>query len=576
MGLSKKLVCRLIFAAISVLLMFSCASGSGELFRSEVASGNDKQNEKQDEESDARADNGGKQDDEKSDDRRAEKPDTGLHIDSTPSSARISLNGSPVGRTPLTIRPPDGRYRITAEKDGYYRTEITLRYSEGEFHEINLHLDQIVGQLIVRTEAPNARVNVSSRTGSHSTSASANRRVELPVGTYTVEVRAFGFETERTVVSIRENQTTEVPVEMTPVPFRVDSIETWRGRFSSHDAGRFGQASVRVEVTAPGSAQYSIADDAGRTVYGPESLQFSQRTTVIEWDGLDERMQPLPDGDYVLLLESETGSRFTRHLRIDSTISMQFRPLYGSGPGTLFAPLPTHLPRSAMQIGFLALGHADTAGYLVPINGSLRFAAGDRDEIAASFGMFSRQIAGAEAELLPYISLFYSRVMLGNADSSLSTSIQLRGTYRSQNPPDYLASDSGAALTVPIAAVFGPLTLSISPEAAIGLPSQPILRGYLRGAAVLEVDSLTTALSAAVRSTSVGSMADSSVPSDSIAASGDSGLAVEWPATVGVEAHWLIPSTGLVASLGGNLRWHPEDGWYLSGGGGVHVLFGGE
>ncbi|GAB6090793.1 PEGA domain-containing protein [Spirochaeta dissipatitropha] len=548
-----------ILGVLILILFGSCATGSGSLFEAELnsssrsASRSSASAESSDDQNQASSTDNENEDKENGE---AETLSPGIHIHTSPSGSQIFLNGFPLGLSPLHIEPRRGTYQIRAEKSGYYSSTISLRYSPGDVHEIKLHLEQITGTLIVTGNVHNARL----RTTGHV--FSLNQEVELPIGRYTIEARAFGYETESFAVEILEKQTTRLELEMTPVPFRVISIEVPRRSFSPMDSGIYSRMTARVEVSAPGSAVYEILDSSGRRVHGPQSINFNQRQSSFSWTGLDRSGRRLPDGSYFMSFEAEDGSRFEQPIHIDSSVSMRYRSMFSTAAGTLLSPLPGHLPAFSVQAGFLVLSHRESAGSITPSSGSFRFSPSSGQEISAALSGVSFRPTGEDAQFQPSASIVLSQLLTGAANQPLSTALQLRASYRHEHGADFFVADSGAGLALPVSFSFGAFTLGLTPEIAMNGFNANSFWAYGRAALLADAGSITAAISTAVRTTPFG-------------AGWAEGDIISWPLSSAAEIHWQIPETSLVLSAAGLLRQHPDDGWYMSAGGGLQVMFDG-
>lgn len=545
---------------VLILVFFgSCATGSGSLFEAELNSSSRSASN-----SSASAESSSDQNqpsatDERNEDNTSQDSETlepGIHISTTPGGAQIYLNGFPLGQSPIHIEPRRGTYTIRAEKTGYYSSTISTRYSSGDVQEIRLHLEQITGTLRVSTNVQNARLSTSGRV------FSPNQELELPIGRYTIEARAFGYETESFTVEILEKQTTRLELEMTAVPFRVISIEVPRNSFSPRDSGIYSRMTARVEVSAPGSAVYEIRNNSGQRIHGPQNISFNQRRSNFTWDGRDRSGRILPDGSYLMSFEAEDGSRFEQLINIDSSVSMRYRSMFSSAAGTLLAPLPGHLPAFSAQAGFLMLSHRESAGSITPISGSFSFAPSQGQEIHAAVSGVSFRSTGEDAQFLPSVSIALSQLLTGAANQPISTALQLRASYRHEHGADFFAADSGAGLAFPVSFSYGAFTLGLSPEIAMNGFNADSFWAYGRAALLADAGSVTAAISAAVRTTAFG-------------ASWAEGEIIDWPLSSASEFHWQIPETGLVLSVAGLLRQDPADGWYISAGGGLQIMFDG-
>jgi len=508
------------------------------------------------EEADPENDDDPDEEDEETDDEEDEPDEEGVRVRTSPSRARIYVNGRYAGTSPLLLDLSPGRHRITAERSGYYGETVSVRHEDGEYQEVRVTLEEITGTLLVDADPPDAEIRVNGER------LSAGVPHELPIGSQTVEVRSFGYETERVTTRIRENRRTTLRVALDEAPFRFEDLTVSPRVFSPEDPGSHGRIRAESTVSAPGEGRYRILDAGGDQVAGPFPVRFTERRHRLTWDGRDDDGTPLPDGSYRLVVEGEEGHVERRDFSIDRSITRRVRPVYGGSAGTLFAPLPGAMPRGGIQVGGIGLGYYDGDRLLLPLAASLRYSPTDRTETTFSGGAIVRSVREADDDppSIPFGSISWSRRLFragDRADYGVETagSLLLRGSYYHRSVLDPLLADTGVAAALPLSLEIGPVTLAVTPELA-ARPVPAAVWGYARAAGVLDVGSVSLAASAALRTTPL-----------------DQGIAPEWPAAGGLELHWLIPDTPVTVTGAGTLHWHPQDGWYAQSGAGLWVAF---
>lgn len=535
----------LVPAAALILLFGGCASSSGALFESAATASPSPAEETEEEELPLEA-------------------ETGLEIRTSPSRARIEIDGRYYGTSPLLLDLPSGNYTIFAEKSGYYPGSASVSYTEGEYLEVYIDLDEITGFLLADVEPAGAEVRSGFRT------IRPGEPAELRIGTYQVEVSAFGYETVRRTVTVEEDETTLLQLVLEEAPFRIDYFSVARERFDPADPGRYGETAASVSVSGPGSGTFTVTGPGGGAVAGPREILFTERWSRIAWDGRDERGDILPEGNYLLRLSAagEDGAMEERGaVAIDRTIDLRARPVYGGVSGALFCPLPGSLPAGSVQGGLIALAHAEGALYMLPAAASIRFAPADREEIVVSGGIIARGPGGEEGagDSIPFGSLSWSLPVF--SAPHLSGSLVLKGAWFHRSVIDPMASFTGISAAFPAALRAGPLSLAVSPELAAG-PDRvtygeaeresdiPLSAwGYLKTALVADAGPVSLAVSASLRS-----------------APFDTGLSADWPLASGCDLSWLLPGKIITLTAGAALEWDPDLGWYLSGGGGIWFL----
>jgi hypothetical protein len=525
----------LLFLSLLVLLFGGCASSSGALFESAAASSMDEEKEDESE--------------------QYEAAEEGLRISTSPSRARIRIDGVDYGRSPLLLELSTGNYRITASKSGYYDESASVSFVEGEYREVRLDLEAITGLLLVETEPSGAEVRSGFK------KLASGRPEKLRIGTYQIEVSAFGFEPFRTMVTIEEDETTFLKAVLEKAPFRIDYFSAVRERFDPADPGRYGSAEASVSVSGPGRGFFTVYGPDGLIVHGPEELSFTERWSRLSWNGRGSGGTVLPEGSYLLYISVEDGERRMEEkapVVIDHSIDLRVRPVYGGAAGTLFCPLPGALPAGTFQGGILALAHAEGADYLIPVVASIRFAPALREEIVLSGGLIAR----SPGDSIPFGSLSWSLPawhvpLFSPGGGSFSGSLLAKGSWFYRSLIDPLGSFTGISAAMPVAVKTGPVTFALAPELTASTGSDAVISvwGYAKAAMILDAGPLSLALSSSLRSTPF-----------------DSGFQADWPLSSGCELNWILPGKLISISAAATLDWDPETGWYLSGGGGIWLL----
>ena len=129
-----------------------------------------------------------------------------LNITSQPSGATVKINGRNIGKTPFAGGIEPGSYAVTIELEGFEPVEQKLAATADNTSTFAATLRPSVGTLSLVIQPANATVSVNSRT---LTPTERTGGVKLAPGTYTLEVSAEGFETERATVTIVAGSSTQ-------------------------------------------------------------------------------------------------------------------------------------------------------------------------------------------------------------------------------------------------------------------------------------------------------------------------------------------------------------------------------
>ncbi len=142
-------------------------------------------------------------------------PTTGtLDVSSSPSGAKVYIDGAYRGRTPLTIGLNPGAHDVELRLPGYQPYRVRVQVRAGQTSRVSPRLVRVVstGTLSVDSSPQGAEVYVA---GAFRGRTPLN--VSLDEGTYDVELRLPGYETYRARVQVRSGQTSRLAPRLQPV-----------------------------------------------------------------------------------------------------------------------------------------------------------------------------------------------------------------------------------------------------------------------------------------------------------------------------------------------------------------------
>lgn len=553
---TKRLVLIALLAALAFLLTLSgCAVVSGSTFDSVMAA----------EDADAGEETG---------DSDEESGDAPLRIVTDPDDAEVFIDGRSRGSTPLDVESIDpGSYLLVIEKDGYYEVRRWVAVPGSGSLVVDVELEQITGFIDVAPRPPDATVRVDAE-------ELDDGFAELPIGTYTLEVRRFGYRAYETRVRIREDEVTRLSVDLEPAPFEVDGLSTWRNAFNPENPGRVGTTLVSYEVSAPGRGELVIRDEAGAVVARVAQGPYETWEQEYRWDGTDEGGRPVADGVYEVSL-SATGDdgryeEATTTVRVDRSLVVRFRSIWSATPGLLYAPARSALPASQLQVS------AQVAGVVAPGPDGLvaRFPGrvGARLGLGAGFELFG--FGGFVAHSEPTEdrgaaggAVSWDGISAQAGPATVGAGLAAGGSWRSPGPdgryagPDSQASFPGFFVSLPLSARVGLVSLLVAPEYRL-TPAEVVYGsdllaseewggiGYLRTGLLVDTGRLSIGASAAMRSERF-----------------EEGLSLDPPVLGGIEIHWIVPGSSIAVSglLAG--EFDSTRDFYAMGGLGIGVLF---
>ncbi len=497
-----------------------------------------------------------------------------LDIRTTPQGAQVYVNREYVGRGPVRLdNLESGTYRIRVTQSGYYTARYTIRLDEPRTAVIEVELRRVTGYLSLSSNPPDTRFLVDGE-------PTDSRLVELPVGTYLLQARRFGYIDVERRIQITENATTSVHVELSEAPFEVRRLRLSRTRFNPTNPGVLGTVQASFEATNVGTALLEILDEQDNVVWTHRFRQFEQRDNSVRWSGRDADGKIAPDGEYRARLvgfdaDGEPANEEQARLQIDSTHTLRYRTAWSGTPGLMYAPNTEVLPARSFQFSSAALGHRrwlnDRTRARIPIHASLRVGLPHNFEIGAqatafAHDEFERNYAGGG---------LYLRRQLGQwREQRLAAALTLSGTAQtypedsSYRAPDTATNLAGVKLSAPLELRLDSVRVAATPELAFS-PARPeydppndadadlAAWAYLRAGAYLDLGAFQTGASVTLRSRPFG----------------DGRLRLDLPIAAGAEMHMMIPGTVLVLSGYGGGEFEAADDYYVFAGLGLGLLY---
>jgi hypothetical protein len=469
-----------------------------------------------------------------------------LDIRCTSRYARVYIDSSLAGPAPYSADIAAGIHTVSIEAPGCRPLGITLPLEEKTRYAITFDPARIKGRLFVGLEPASATLTLDGQ-------AVDPGFTELPVGTYVLAARRFGYREERRTVDIRDGDTSFQYFSLERASFEVSDFRSTRESFNPANPGASGRTELAFAATSYGSARAVLLGPGGdlvREIEYPKIEDWDQRAA---WDGRAADGAPLPDGVYVARLaaspapgvptlpEGPLGSGrssgqvaadgsivLETELRIDSSIRVRALGSVQAMPGLLAFPDPLPQPAGTTSL--------DTAWF-----------ASIRDPSSSAFGLsLSSSIAGAAA-------LSFSGAVepegRGAADLAASVLVSLladrasgsggaaflRASWSSAAEPSMPESRGSVELSLPWALAAGGLGIGAAPGAALDFSSsEPELLALARAGAWLDSGPLRAGVSGALPfGLGLGS-----------AAAGP-----RWPARIAAEARLMLGSSPFTASI---------------------------
>ncbi|TVQ27086.1 MAG: PEGA domain-containing protein [Spirochaetaceae bacterium] len=502
---------------------------------------------------------------------RADEPR--LRVITRPDDARVSIDNRYVGRTPLDIDDiAPGRYWLYVEKEGFVQIERRITIEERGSLVIELELEQITGFLQVDTDRA-ATITVGSR-------RLDDGFAELPIGIHTVRVERFGYQPQIHRVVVDTDRLTRLSIDLEPAPFAVDGFAASRRAFNPDNPGLTGTVTVRFRVTAPGDGTLLIRSQSGELLRSIAVGPFAEWDQSVLWDGTDSGGRRVPDGEYQAELEAIGGSGQSQirrtAVRVDRSLIVRYRSIWGGYAGLLYAPTLDPLPPGQVQLsGQIAGAALPTAEGWVgrfPARIGARIGVARSVELVVHGGAILHVAPGSERWSAGAAATWAPRQARGATAASVAAGLVGGALYQSPiggsyAGPDSQASHLGFFAGVPVSLRLASVTATISPE--VRLSPAPVWYGgsprpdeawvgfgYLRYGIAVDIGAVTAGVSGALRTTPF---------------SGPFG--VEAPYLAGAEAHVVLPGLPVVVSLIAAAEIESSRNFYAMGGFGVGLLF---
>lgn len=271
-----------------------------------------------------------------------------IHVRSNPDAARVYLDDTPVGTTPLELTGiSPGRYRLRVEYRGYKPRSEWILVEAGRTSVFTADLARFLGVLEVHTDTPGVEILLHDRwVAAHS--------IDMPPGFHSVRFRAFGFEEESREVRITEGETSTVSLSLRPATLGPPSIEVRPVRFHPESVGTAGKVRATVQVNAPAFMEVQILDDREESV-AEFTYTLEDRETVWSWDGRTSTGDSFPPGEYRILFTVTDDSTYyllSRTVTIDRSAMIQPGITGAYGRGTTLVPRLEQRNRDSFSFQF--------------------------------------------------------------------------------------------------------------------------------------------------------------------------------------------------------------------------------
>lgn len=441
-------------------------------------------------------------------------------------------------------------------------------------------------EILVAGLAPGARVFVN---GAWLGDADASGRVsgKTEAGLARVEAELFGYEDWDAYVELPSWGSVSLQASMPARPFGLAPRGSSAPRFDPDQPGLGGTARVSFQATTRGTWRARVVDGLGVAILELGAGSIGEWPVSLSWNGRDEAGRELGEGRYIVLVEGEgvDGRRASLELPVrvePGGIPIRASTLHGGSGGAMLAPDATVAPDERFQtaVGLYAFLDSDLssgADFSTRVPAWAGFRAGGLfgglAELAVS--VMGVPYFGSTAAVSPSSVSVAGSFKTGLVDTgSFAAALLVSGAWGSFTDPAAAGWPSswdgparfpglGAAFVAEARAGRNRLFASVEGHASTFYPGYDdwawevpgfFAWAYLRaGAETLvplgDAGDLTVAASAAVRTEPLGG-----------------GTGFRDPLSVAAELAWYVPDQPVVVTILGAGEWRGFNSWYFAGG----------
>ena len=226
----------------------------------------------------------------------------GLEVISDPTNAEVWIDGTFRGLSPyIAVDISTGWHKVVIRKTGFYESSNWVDF-ESDYMLHQTTLVQMMGYLQLSLSPQEATVSVGGRPVTPGLT-------QLPVGTYTVIARLFGYTDFQQSVTIEDKTTTSLDVALTPAEFAVNSLSVPKPAVNPDNPGLLGLLEASFSVTGPGSGSVIIRDQASTEVFAQALPGVHHVGAVIRMEHAG-RHRARPAGRLVHPHRRRAGQRF--------------------------------------------------------------------------------------------------------------------------------------------------------------------------------------------------------------------------------------------------------------------------
>ena len=219
------------------------------------------------------------------------EPKTGEVIFSTvPPGAEVVINGRLVGRSPLRYGLSDGSYNVRVQKERYHPNNFYLDIQNDNLAAVQVELEPFTGQIIPRIHPHDAEVFLRGV-------LIEKFPLELPVGTYSLQVKRFGYQPLSSTIEVKRNETARPQFILEPAPFDLETVSLQPQRLRHVPPLTEPRLRLSGTVSAPGTVEVEIRDSS--------DLLVDSKQIILNAEPDFEAVFQLSQGKYTVTVRAE-------------------------------------------------------------------------------------------------------------------------------------------------------------------------------------------------------------------------------------------------------------------------------
>lgn len=481
-------------------------------------------------------------------------------------SARVYIDSVYKGLCPHKADIAPGAHYIHVQAPGHYSLHLGFVFEEKTLYTMTFTPIQIVGWLYTSLQPADASLLLDGE-------PIEAGFTKLPVGSYSLTARCFGYQEQTVEIQIEENRTTGVDFHLKRAAFSVSNFRAIRPRFNPANGGAAGSTTLAFTVTSYGSATIEITGPEGSVVDRIEFPSFSSWRQSKPWKGRGAKGAPLPDGVYTARLRavpaanesilppgpieggeiaSDGSILLTTEISIDSSLLTNAIGSLSAMPGLSSFPAPRSQSAGTTALEFSWITPAwETAASALGLSLSLSLGGRTTLSLAGAGEFAERGSVDLAASILVTI--------LEGTNSGAGGALFLRGSWTTAAEPSIPESRKALEFSSPWSLTFGGFTFGVSAGALLDVSSSIVdVYGLARSGLWFDGRSFRIGLSGYL-------------PIDFGVTGSSAGP--RWPAHVAAESRFMLGSSPFTFSVYTSADLEPEEPVRFSAGLGIGLLF---